>query len=210
MYNYRKYIRNIELLGFEGDFPLISSYFDINDFKTVKCNDYHKYDSDSLIEMFIEDYMLERYWNNPLKYIEMLTKCKYVLTPDFSMYIGMPKVWQMWNVFRNRFIGYIWARNGISVIPTICWSDKSSFDYCFAGVKEGSNVAVSNIGCRTDSNKKYFDVGFDRMKEVINPKMIIFQCNKKYKSYYTDNNIIFIDSFNDERRKKWAEDQDNQ
>jgi hypothetical protein len=39
------------------------------------------------------------------------------------------------------------------------------------------------------------------MKEIIKPKQIIFQCNKKYKQFYTDSNIIFVDSFWDNKRK---------
>jgi hypothetical protein len=39
------------------------------------------------------------------------------------------------------------------------------------------------------------------MIEAISPKQIIFQCNKKYKESYKNDNIIFIESYWDLKRK---------
>ena len=125
------------------------------------------------------------------------------MSPDYSLLLGMPKPMQMWNVYRNRLVGYVWQSTGINVIPTISWSDKNSFEYCFNGVGIGSVVAVSNIGCRNEENKYYFDAGFEELKNRINPTKIIFQCNKKYKEYYKDERIIFVDSFWDNKRKQF-------
>jgi hypothetical protein len=127
---------------------------------------------------------------------------KYVLSPDFSLLIGMPKPMQEWNVYRNRLVGYVWQCEGIKVIPTISWSDKSSFQFCFNGIEKNSVVAISNTGCRNDEQKKYFDEGFGEMIKRIEPRKIIFQCNKKYRSFYNDENIIFIESFWDNKRKQ--------
>lgn len=35
------------------------------------------------------------------------------------------------------------ASKGIRVIPTVAWSDRGSFDFCFKGIPKGSIVAVS-------------------------------------------------------------------
>ena len=109
---------------------------------------------------------------------------------------------QEWNVYRNRLVGYVWQCEGIKVIPTISWSDKSSFQFCFNGIEKNSVVAISNTGCRNDEQKKYFDEGFGEMIKRIEPRKIIFQCNKKYRSFYNDENIIFIESFWDNKRKQ--------
>jgi hypothetical protein len=99
-------------------------------------------------------------------------------------------------------VGYVWRSAGINVIPTISWSDKNSFEYCFEGVEIGSVVAVSNIGCRNEEHKYFFDAGFNEMIQRIKPKKILFQCNKKYKENYKDEKIIFVDSFWDNKRKQ--------
>lgn len=193
---------NTELIDFYYDYPVLSSIFEITDFQLVMCNNYKAITEESLISAFVDDYILERYWNDPKKYIEFFKKAKYVMSPDYSLLLGMPKPMQMWNVYRNRLVGYVWQSAGLTVIPTISWSDKNSFEYCFEGVKQRSVVAVSNVGCRNEENKYYFDNGFNEMLNRIDPKQIVFQCNKKYKDQYKDDRIIFVNSFWDNKRKQ--------
>lgn len=193
---------NINTIDFHQDYPVLSSILDDIDIQLVMCNDYRKINQNSVVSTFIDDYILERYWNNPIKYINYFNKAKYVMSPDFSLLIGMPKPMQQWNVYRNRLVGYVWQNAGINVIPTISWSNRSSFDFCFEGVSVGSCVAVSNIGCRNEENKYHFDLGFKMMKEILIPKNILFQCNNKYRDQYKDDNIIFLDSFWDNKRKQ--------
>ena len=75
--------------------------------------------------------------------IEKLSRYRAVLSPDFSMYLEMAPVMQLYNVFRNRWCGAYWASKGIRVIPTVNWGDESTFDFCFEGIEKGSVVAVS-------------------------------------------------------------------
>ena len=192
---------NLSYVNFNDDYPVLSSIFNIDSFDVVICNNYKKIMSDSLISTFVDDNILERYWNNPIKYVSIFNKAKYVLSPDFSLFIGMARPMQQWNVYRNRLVGYIWQSESIKVIPTISWSDKSSFDFCFKGVEKGSIVAVSNIGCRNEVQKDYFDNGFNEMIRQINPSKIIFQCNNKYRESYRLPEVIFINSFWDKIRK---------
>jgi hypothetical protein len=191
---------NIELIDFYNDYPNLSSIELLTYFETVICNNYKNINDQSLVSTFVDDYILERFWNNPSKYIGVFNRAKYVMSPDYSLLIGMPKPMQMWNVYRNRLVGHVWQKAGINVIPTISWSDSSSFDYCFDGVSYGSVVAISNIGCRNDDNLRYFNNGYNMMIKKINPKQIVFQCSKKYRKEYSDDKTIFVDSFWDIKR----------
>ena len=193
---------NTRFLTFTEDYPVLSSIFNIDDFDVIMCNNYKKIGQNSLVSSFLDDYILERYWNDPLRYLSVFKGAKYVLSPDFSLLVGMPRPMQEWNVYRNRLVGYVWQSEGIKVIPTISWSDKLSFDFCFKGVEKNSVVAISNTGCRNDEQKKYFDAGFNEMIKQLEPSKIIFQCNKKYKEYYKHESIIFVDSFWDNKRKQ--------
>ena len=192
-----------ELISFNGDYPVLRCYS--NEHKAVAiCNDYKKINKDSIVSMFVDDYILERFWNNPVKYIEIFKTANCVMSPDYSLLIGMPKPMQMWNVYRNRLVGYVWQNAGINVIPTISWSDKDSFEYCFNGIEIGSIVAVSNTGCRNEEQKMYFDEGFKKMIDVKKPKKVLMQCGKKWETHYENENIIFLDSFWDNKRKNIA------
>ncbi len=74
---------------------------------------------DRMVHFFLYDYRFERVWKNPEADIEKLSRYRAVLSPDFSMYLEMAPVMQMYNVFRNRWCGAYWASKGIRVIPTV-------------------------------------------------------------------------------------------
>ena len=76
-------------------------------------------------------------------YVSMLQDFKCVMSPDFSTYTDFPKALQVYNHFRKHWIGTYMQMNGIDVIPTISWSDKESFSWCFDGEPVGGVVAVA-------------------------------------------------------------------
>lgn len=127
------------------------------------------------VHFFIDDYQFERIWANPTRYIKLFKQAEVVLSPDFSMYVDMPKAIQIYNCYRNRAFARYLQKNGVNVIPTVGWSDEKSFEWCFEGILYGSAVAVSSNGCLSSKPAKdLFLKGFERMIEIINPKQIIF------------------------------------
>lgn len=126
------------------------------------------------IHFFIDDYQFERIWNDPEKYIEILKQYQCVISPEFSLYWNMPLPMKIWNTYRNRFIGSLLQQNGIKVIPSICWADEVTFDFCFEGVEEGSIVAVETNGVKEKEEiKKRWFAGMDELIKRIKPSKII-------------------------------------
>ena len=74
--------------------------------------------------------------------IEKLKQYYALLTPDFSLFTDMPLALQIESVFKNRWCGAFWQRQGMTVIPTVAWGDERTFDFCFDGIEQGSIVAV--------------------------------------------------------------------
>lgn len=95
---------------------------------------------------WLHDYQFERVWNYPEKYIPILEEFEFVMSPDFSPYSDMPKVCQIYNVYRNRWCGRFWQEHGIKVIPTVTWSDDSSLEFCLDGIPKNSTIAISTMG----------------------------------------------------------------
>ena len=112
-YNYRTsqtLLRN-QFPG-KGKIPVISKFQpkdgDFNDLLLIgfdKTNLEDQNHLDRMVHFFLYDYCFERVWKNPEADIEKLSRYRAVLSHDFSMYLEMAPVMQMYNVFRNRWCG---------------------------------------------------------------------------------------------------------
>ena len=130
-----------------------------------------------MVHFFLYDYRFERVWKNPDNEIEKLSRYRAVLSPDFSMYLEMAPVMQIYNVFRNRWCGAYWASKGIRVIPSVNWGNESTFEFCFQGIEKGSTVAVSTYMAseheHRQDQKEWFMAGYNEMLRQIEPERII-------------------------------------
>lgn len=127
------------------------------------------------VHFFLDDYQFDALWRNPDRYVDKLSKFRYILTPDFSTYTDFPKAIQIYNHYRKHWIGAYLQEYGCKVIPTISWSTPDSYEWCFDGEPEGGTVSVSSVGCMNSLDKKrLFLSGYDAMIERLHPESIIF------------------------------------
>lgn len=127
------------------------------------------------VHFFVDDYQFTRLWTQPDAYLELLKRFKCVCTPDFSTYTDFPKAIQIYNHYRKHWLGAYWQANGLEVIPTISWSDKASFDWCFDGEPVGGVVAVSSVGTQLNRNsQRLFMDGYREMLDRLKPSKILF------------------------------------
>lgn len=155
--------------------------------------------TDRGIHFFLDDYQFNRVWNNPDRYISVLKKYNCVMSPDFSLYSDFPIALQIYNHYRKHWLGAYWQLNGIEVIPTICWSDEESFEWCFDGEPQGGTVAVSSVGTqRNKQSKQLFINGYNEMIKRLQPETVIFYGNVPDECM---GNIVRIRAFQD----KWKE-----
>jgi hypothetical protein len=63
---------------------------------------------------------------------------------------------------------------GATVVPTLQWAERASFDYCFDGLPVGSVVSISTVGVMRNrlSRKAFFD-GFDAAMERWAPSTVL-------------------------------------
>lgn len=143
------------------------------------------------IHFYLDDYQFARLWNRPDDYISLLKRFSAVCTPDFSLYTDMPVAMQIYNHYRKHWLGLYWQMHGIHVIPTICWSDERSFDWCFDGEPENSIVSISSVG--TQKNKQSEEMFSNGCREAIkrlNPTQILWygKCPEEF-----DWNVVKIE-----------------
>jgi tryptophan synthase alpha subunit len=63
--------------------------------------------------------------------------------------------------------------HGIDVIPTVSWSTSDSYRYAFAGIPQGSVVALSAVGARGDQAEQLFADGFREMLDRVQPPVVL-------------------------------------
>lgn len=201
---YKRFVDNFKHLQYLSEFvgkydmPLMKiQHFDIsNDITSfnerVKAKGLH---------FFIDDYQFQRIWNNPLAFIDMLRKYEFVCSPDFSLYLDMPKSLQIFNTYKKQFLSVLFQEYGINVLPTVSWSDRESFEFCFDGIPKRSCVAISTVGSlRTEESKRIFDEGFKEMLYRINPPKILWY-GPIPDNYKENERIILVESRCDKRRR---------
>ena len=94
---------------------------------------------------------------------------------------------------------------GISVIPTIAWSDESSFEWCFDGEPTNKPVAVSTVGVMADEETKdAFLLGYNAMIERLHPTQILYY-GQVVDELKDDPTLIPIESFGDQMKKRLGE-----
>lgn len=158
------------------------------------------------IHFFIDDYQFERIWNNPQKYLELLSKYECILTPDFSLYSDMPIAMKIWNVYRSRLIGQIAQRMGLNVLPTISWAEKETFEFCFAGLPKYATLCISTIGVKRNSNNfEMWKDGVDEMIQRLKPiRLIVYGGKVDYD--FGKIEVIYFNNENTERMKNYDKD----
>lgn len=151
------------------------------------------------VHFFVDDYQFIRCWNQPDRYLPLLQRFDMVCSPDFSTYTDMPIAMQIYNHYRKHWLAAYWQASGISVIPTISWSTKESFDWCFDGEPTNSVVAVSSVGTQNGKEQKeLFLDGYEAMIEKIRPQSILFygQVPKE-----CTHNIVRVKAFSEKMRE---------
>lgn len=127
------------------------------------------------VHFFVDDFHFDKIWNQFSRYMKMLSKFDAVLTPDWSVYTDWPVAVNLWSHYRKHYVGAYLQSMGVRVYPTIEWSDKASYDWCFDGEPVGGCVAIGSIGTQKDVEaRKLFVYGYDAMLERLQPETIMF------------------------------------
>lgn len=127
------------------------------------------------IHFYLDDYQFSRLWNRPDDYIDLLRRFDAVCSPDFSQYTDMPLAMRIYNHYRKHWLGAYWQQHGIHVVPTICWSDESSFEWCFDGEPKESIISISSVGAQaTGKEKELFAHGCREALNRLSPCQILW------------------------------------
>ena len=138
-------------------------------FTKTKHND--EENQNKTIHFFTYDWNFQSVYEKPEGSLEKLDQYYALLTPEFSTYKDMPLARQIDSIFKNRWCGAFWQKQGMIVIPTISWGSIPCLEFCVDGIEKGSVVAVSTY--TREDNRDDFMLGYNKMLEIIEPSAII-------------------------------------
>ena len=123
---------------------------------------------------FKDDYQFERIWQRPKAYLDALRGFDCVLTPDFLLYLDMPKPMMAWNHYRQMCIGKILQDEGMRVVPTLTWAGEESYSFCFEGIPKHGTVATSTVGVlESEESVSFWKAGMAEALRRIRPKCVL-------------------------------------
>ncbi len=166
----------VRLACFAGlfEFPVLKPTYCIPNRLLVFSKAVSSKDYDYWVHFYEDDYLFERLWRNPKKYLEILKKYNGVILPDFSLYRDMPLVMQLWNIYRSRAIGAWLQINGVTIIPNIRYADRRTYKYTCDGISSRCVIAVGSHGTiKLLEDRKYFIEGLDYIVKKLNPTAIV-------------------------------------
>lgn len=190
-------ISNLVYAQFDGvgEFDMPEMYpVHINDLEHIPLQGFNfalkeKHPENIGVHFFLHDYQFERVWKYPDRYVDVLKKFAFVLSPDFSVYYDTPKAVQIFNVYKNRWCGRYWQENGIQVIPTFSFGSPDIFNVFCDGIPKNSTIAVSTMGDGRWGNYRMLRSFWEMMLYKLQPKTILLY--GKDLSAELDGNIIF-------------------
>lgn len=156
------------------DFPVIRATNSIPNrvipfSKAISCKDYNQW-----VHFYEDDYLFEKIWKNPMKYLDILKKYNGVILPDFSLYRDMPFIMQLWNIYRSRAIGCWLQNNSVDVIPNMRYGDKRTYKLCCEGIICGGVIAVGTHGTlKNKEDRRIFVEGLKVVISVTKPQAVI-------------------------------------
>ncbi len=108
------------------------------------------------------------------KKLQTLKKFQSIISPDYSIYRDMPLAMQIFQVYKSRSVGNFLMQNGIPVIPNVRWGDERTYEFAFQGIDKWGVVAVGvQGGYRDFANTHYFESGFYKMLDILEPETIL-------------------------------------
>lgn len=129
---------------------------------------------DQWVHFYEDDYLFERVWRNPKRYLETLKRFSGVILPDFSVYRDMPYALQLWNIYRSRAIGSWLQANGVKVIANIRYGDDRTYRVSCDGAPHGCTVAVGTHGTlKHADDKRWFVEGLEVAVGELRPSALV-------------------------------------
>ena len=178
---HRRFNHNLNLANYYGDGPREIPIIRPEKFEPVrrfvpfdKANTCEKRE-DCCLYFYVDDFIFDRIWYRLQMYTDLMKQFGAVISPDWSLYTDWPPAVNLYNLYRNNFVGRWLQDNGVKVYPNVSWTDEKSYEWCFAGLPKRATVAVSSMcSMKHKESRRLFIQGYREMMRRLEPETIIF------------------------------------
>lgn len=90
---------------------------------------------------------------------------------------------ERWYNYKKHWLAAYWQQCGIHVVPTLCWSNEQSYEWCFDGEPQHSIVAISSVGTqKSKQNQALFEKGVRAALARLEPSEILWygKCHEEF------------------------------
>lgn len=168
--------------------------------------------TNGILSFYGWDDKFEAAWSNTIEYTEKIQKKQYLaaITPNFTIIDGEPRAWQIWQTYRNRWVGRFFQEAGLLIIPDITWTNSDSYEFAFLGIEKGVScvsIQTQNINLSDAVNKAMVEDGMAEMIKRLEPQSIFIYGSPNNKTYITSLipvglKYIWCDTWISQRRGK--------
>jgi hypothetical protein len=113
--------------------------------------------------------------DDPGRYVTLFSEFLAIVTPDFSMTIGMPVQDRIRSAWMGRAIGAYFQSRGLHVVPNVRWATLDDLDVVVDGLPCQGIIALSSQGLLRDQTLfSTFQSGIPVVLERLQPRQVVF------------------------------------
>lgn len=137
-------------------------------------------DYDCWVHFFEDDDNINRFWNNPLAYINKLSKFQGIIGLDYSVGWDLPFPVKINNHFRNSVCTYWLQRQGLTVIPQgRCEPD--DYEETLAGFPRHSTIAIGARSMVRDCHdRQMLKASVKHIVDFLEPSCLVWYGSTQY------------------------------
>ncbi len=130
----------------------------------------------AVLAFYTDDYRFENWFEEPARYVSRALNAGITcaVAPNFSLWVGAPQAFHIFNVFRSRWLARYMQEAGLYVIPDANWADERSFGFCLAGIPKKPpclSVQVQTLDTPADALRQ--KEGLERVLRELQPETLL-------------------------------------
>lgn len=175
MFNVVNFSKVTEIPIMKAEQTIPKDIISITEAKYYKGNDFDKF-----VHFYVNDYKYEDLFEKADKYLEILSRFKGIISPDFSTSSDFPRAVKYFNTYRNNLFGSWFQQLGYRSICNVRCSFQD-IKYELDGVPRNSVLSLGAVGnIKNKNDRENFALGLIRLVDICQPTALLIYGQDSY------------------------------